>query len=247
MRDMANPPADGGLADMPPLEQLSSNGLVLLLCGDAERAASWAGGLDRAGFPVDTVAQLSRDQARVGAADVLVLDIPTRLAEAATTIRWWRDGGLTAYVLALVAADDGTAASVCVDAGADAWANRECSTRELIARVRALIRRARHIQPRDTICIGDIHIDLGSHTVKRNHIPVLLSPLEYALLSTIARRKGSVISRDELMADVWQQRQCQSAHVIDSAMFSLRRKIERDPARPRHLLTVRSVGYLMPH
>jgi DNA-binding response OmpR family regulator len=137
MRDMANPPADGGLADMPPLEQLSSNGLVLLLCGDAERAASWAGGLDRAGFPVDTVAQLSRDQARVGAADVLVLDIPTRLAEAATTIRWWRDGGLTAYVLALVAADDGTAASVCVDAGADAWANRECSTRELIARVRA--------------------------------------------------------------------------------------------------------------
>jgi len=224
----------------------TSNGLVLLLSGDAARAATWMDGLDRAGFPVDSGDPLCRDQTRVGAADVLVLDISGSVSDTVTSIRWLRDGGLAAYILALVQPGDVAAVLQCLDAGADACANRDCSVRELTARIRALVRRTRRTHVGDVIQIGDVCIDLLSHTVRREQRRIALSPLEYALLLAIARRRGSVVSRDELLADVWGASTYRNGHVIDSAITCLRRKIERDPTRPQHVITVRSVGYLIP-
>ncbi|HJQ37894.1 MAG TPA: response regulator transcription factor, partial [Thermoanaerobaculia bacterium] len=112
---------------------------------------------------------------------------------------------------------------------------------ELLARVEALLRR---VTPRAAAeRIGEIEIDRSSRTVTCDGNPVDLAPKEYDLLLALADRNGAVVSRLELMRQVWGYSDAVITRTIDTHVAELRRKLERDPAKPRHLLTVRKVGY----
>ena len=127
--------------------------------------------------------------------------------------------------------------------GADDYVVKPFSLAELLARVKAILRRASRSIPSASRRFGDITVDLGTHEVRRDGILVALRPKEYDLLVALLSREGRVASRAELLEEVWRYEPDVYSRTVDIHMAELRRKLESDPAQPRHLLTVRKTGY----
>jgi two-component system alkaline phosphatase synthesis response regulator PhoP len=127
--------------------------------------------------------------------------------------------------------------------GADDYVVKPFSLAELLARVRAILRRSTRAAPSAAHRFGDITIDLGTHEVRREGVLVGLRPKEYDLLVALLAREGRVASRAELLEEVWRYEPDVYSRTVDIHMAELRRKLEPDAARPRHLLTVRKTGY----
>jgi two-component system alkaline phosphatase synthesis response regulator PhoP len=127
--------------------------------------------------------------------------------------------------------------------GADDYVVKPFSLAELLARVQAILRRSSRTGPAPAQRFGDITVDLGTHEVHREGAAVALRPKEYELLVALLSREGRVASRAELLEEVWRYEPDVYSRTVDIHMAELRRKLEPDPARPRHLLTVRKTGY----
>lgn len=127
--------------------------------------------------------------------------------------------------------------------GADDYVVKPFSLAELLARVKAILRRSSRPAASSTRRFGEITVDLGTHEVLREGEPVALRPREYDLLVALLAREGRVASRAELLEEVWRYEPDVYSRTVDIHMAELRRKLEPDPARPRHLLTVRKTGY----
>src|SRR5690606_14194017 len=122
-------------------------------------------------------------------------------------------------------------------------------TLELLARIRALLRRGGEsangvVRLPSRIHFGRVQIDTSARTVERNGEEVQLSPKEFDLLIALFQRKGEIASRGELLDEVWQYANSSvMTRTVDIHIAELRRKLEEDPARPRHIITVRKAGY----
>ncbi len=133
-----------------------------------------------------------------------------------------------------------------LDLGADDYLTKPFGIGELLARLRVAARHlARHEGGQDEarILIGDLSIDLAAHRVVRANEEIHLTPIEYQLLTTLARHRGKVITHRQLLREVWGAAHVESPQYLRIYMRALRRKIEADPARPRWLLTEIGVGY----
>src|SRR6185503_1718374 len=117
------------------------------------------------------------------------------------------------------------------------------STAELVARVRALLRRSSGMLAERTLEIGALRIDPGRRTVERDGRPITVTTLEFDLLYFLASRPGRVFSREALMEQVWGSDRVVDDRSIDSLVSRLRRKLEQDPSSPRYLQTVWGAGY----
>ncbi len=132
-----------------------------------------------------------------------------------------------------------------LDAGADDYLTKPFGTAELLARIRAHLRRQ---QPgsgtQDHLFeFGGICVDFSLRTVTRDKLPVHLSPIEYRLLSVLARNAGKVLTHRQLLQDVWGPNHSESNHYLRIYMANLRQKLEPLPAQPQHFLTETGVGY----
>jgi DNA-binding response OmpR family regulator len=132
--------------------------------------------------------------------------------------------------------------------GADDYVTKPFGLMELLARIDALLRRARQgdVQRRPTgsvIAFGDVRADPSTRGVLRAGAPVSLRPKEFDLLVALARRNGHVVSRLELLREVWGYDDSVMSRTVDTHVAELRRKLEPDPANPRHILTVLKGGY----
>jgi two-component system response regulator MtrA len=127
---------------------------------------------------------------------------------------------------------------------ADQYVTKPFRLLELLERVKSMLRRgeARPNAPR-IIEFGDIVVDTASRTVSREGEPVSLTPKAYKLLCALVQRGGAVASRNELLREVWGHRGFVPTRTVDSHMAEIRRKLEADPAHPRHFVTVWKVGY----
>jgi len=191
------------------------------------------------------------ETARSSKPDLVILDVMLPKIDGYEICRILRRE-MTVPILMLTAKIEETDRVVGLEVGADDYVTKPFSMRELMARVRAMLRRTEMMKREATsgadaspscFKIDDFEIDTSRHKVSRGGVAVELSRMEFALLDFLARNKGQVFSRDHLLQKVWGYDYAGDTRTVDVHVSWLRRKIEADPARPRHLLTVRGVGY----
>ena len=129
-----------------------------------------------------------------------------------------------------------------LESGADDYMTKPFKPKELVARIRARLRRT-ETAPSEMIEVGDLSIDVAEHTVKRGDEEISLTPLEFDLLVQMARKPGQVFSREELLENVWGYRHASDTRLVNVHVQRLHAKIEQDPEEPQIVLTVRGVGY----
>jgi len=185
--------------------------------------------------------------ARASGPDLVILDLMLPEKSGYEVLRELRGGGDRMPVLILTARTEERDVVLGFDSGADDYVTKPFSTLELLARVRALLRRSRHetemaIPLPETF--GDVEVDVASRVVQRAGEVVDLTPKEFDLLAALLRRRGAVASRNELLSEVWQYGNVDVAtRTVDVHIAELRRKLEEDPSNPEHILTVRKAGY----
>ena len=133
-----------------------------------------------------------------------------------------------------------------LDAGADDYVSKPFGVGELLARMRVALRHAAHAGSdpgESTFSVSDLHVDLGRRQVVVAGNTVHLTPIEYRLLATLIRHAGKILTHKHILTEVWGPNQTDQAQYLRVYVAQLRRKLERDPARPRYLLTEPGVGY----
>ena len=129
-----------------------------------------------------------------------------------------------------------------LESGADDYVVKPFKPRELVARVRARLRRTEDPPP-ELVQIGDLNIDVAGHSVRRDQTMISLTPLEFELLVCLARKPWQVFSREQLLEQVWGYRHSADTRLVNVHVQRLRAKVEIDPDLPQVVLTVRGVGY----
>jgi two-component system, OmpR family, response regulator MtrA len=218
---------------------------LLLVEDDAAVARAVARGLERAGFAV-TVAGDGRhglDAFCAGDFDLVVLDLVLPDVDGIDVCRRIRRDSLVP-VLMMSGRSDTLDIVIALEVGADDYVRKPCEMAELVARVRALLRRpeARVAEER-VIRAGPLEIDTGAFTVGLNGEPVSLSPTEFRLLVELARESGKAFARQDLLERVWGYDYLGDSRIVDMAIRRLREQIEVDPPNPTLIQTVRGIGY----
>jgi DNA-binding response OmpR family regulator len=182
--------------------------------------------------------------------DLIVLDLMLPGMDGYRVLRTLRDEGRAVPVLILTARGEEADKVLGFRLGADDYVTKPFGVLELLARIEALIRRTRHWRgaapaPAAPVIerFGDVEVDIGARTVRRQGERVELTPKEFDLLIALLRRQGRVTSRNELLRAVWGYSASVVSRTVDTHVAELRRKLEPDAAAPRHILTVWKVGY----
>jgi DNA-binding response OmpR family regulator len=156
-----------------------------------------------------------------------------------------REAGVEAPIIMLTAKGEEIDRVVGLELGADDYITKPFSLRELLARVKAVLRRAQK-QPASglsAVCIGLLQVDFEAYHASSSAGEVTLSHREFEVLRHLWERKKQTVSRDQLLTDVWGYDESISTRSIDNFILKLRQKIEKDPSHPQHILTVHGIGY----
>ena len=176
--------------------------------------------------------------------DLVVLDLMLPKLSGYELCRRLREQGIHTPILMLTARGEEADRVLGLDLGADDYVTKPFSVRELMARIRALLRRGVQlaILP-DELRFDDVCVDFRRYEARKGGVGVPLAPKEFGLLRYLAARDGEVVSRDELLDAVWGYEATPTTRTVDNHVAALRAKLERDPSAPQHLLTVHGVGY----
>jgi DNA-binding response OmpR family regulator len=176
--------------------------------------------------------------------DLIVLDLMLPGLSGYEICQKLRDDGDSVLILMLTARGEETDRILGLDLGADDYVTKPFSIRELKARVRALLRRAEAASaPLDTLSFGDVEVDFPQYVARKGGEPVEMTPKEYGVLRYLASRAGEVVSRYQLLEEVWGYGKFPTTRTVDNHIAALRAKLEDDPSEPRYLQTVHRVGY----
>ena len=175
--------------------------------------------------------------------DLLILDIMMPKADGITVLKKLRASGKNMPVLLLTAKDAVSDRVAGLDAGADDYLTKPYAFSELLARIRALLRRNGDIKS-DVLTAGDLKLELSTHRVKRGDVEIELSSKEFALLESFMRNKGKVLTRAQLETQVWDYGFTGGSNVIDVYIRYLRKKID-EPFQQKLIHTVRGSGYVL--
>jgi len=176
--------------------------------------------------------------------DLILLDVVLPKMDGYDVCRELRAAGITYPILMLTSKKTETDKVVGLELGADDYITKPFSIRELLARIKAHLRRSREQKVQsESISFGDIVVDFKKMEAKKGGKEVKLSVRELEVLKFFIEHEGEVISRDTLLDKVWGYEQYPTTRTIDNYILSLRKKIEDDIKTPRHLLTVHTAGY----
>jgi two-component system, OmpR family, KDP operon response regulator KdpE len=196
-----------------------------------------------AGYTVDTAATAKEALMKAGMRppDAIVLDLllpDSRGTDVCRELRSW----YAAPIVVLSAIGEEREKVDALDAGADDYVTKPFSGDELLARLRAVLRRVSP-SPEMVLSLGDLRIDLEKRAVTMNGSQILLTPIEYDLLRVLAQNQGKLMTHPALLREVWGPAFQEESNYLHVHISHLRRKIEPDPARPRYLLNQPGVGY----
>jgi DNA-binding response OmpR family regulator len=219
---------------------------VLLADDEPDIVAPVTYALQRAGYDVDAVddGSAALAAARATSYDAVILDVMMPKLSGTEVCRRLRAESSVPIIM-LTAKDAEVDRVVGLEIGADDYVTKPFSVRELVSRVGALLRRREldRAESGPALQVGGITLDLPRHEVRVDGRAVLLTPSEFKLLALLAERPGQVYSRTQLLEHLWQSPHIGTPRACDVHISNLRRKVERDPAHPERILTVREIGY----
>lgn len=182
--------------------------------------------------------------------DLVILDLSLPDGDGLDLMRRLRAGGDATLILVLTAKGRQDAKVLGLRGGADDYVTKPFDLEELLARVEVLFRRVRPVEDSElpradggTVSIGEVEVDVPARAVRRRGEDVVVSRIGFDLLLALLRRRGAVVSRAELMRDVWGYGEDVVSRTLDTHIFELRRLIEPDPGSPSHIRTVWRIGY----
>jgi two-component system KDP operon response regulator KdpE len=221
--------------------------LVLLVEDEAPMRKFLRAFLSGAGYRIEEAA--AGEQALTLAAqnppDVVILDLGLPDMDGQEVLHKLRDW-LKAPIIILSVRNQDVQKITALDHGADDYLIKPFSTGELLARIRVALRHTAQLQNGNEAPVfeaGDLKVDLAARRVFVKNLEIHLTRIEYRLLTTLMRHVGKVLTHQFLLAEVWGPHQAENTQHLRVFMAGLRRKIEADPAQPRHLLTEQGVGY----
>jgi len=225
---------------------------ILVVDDERNLADTFAYNLRKEGFDVETAGEgyAAVEAVQAQHPDAVILDVMLPGIDGLEVCRRIRRTN-SVPILMLTARGEEMDRVVGLEIGADDYLSKPFSMRELMARVRALLRRKEMIREElgtvtvpagEVLIAGDLRIDVGAHTVSRGDEPVDLTPKQFALLETLVRHRGQVLSAEQLLELVWGYTDTDT-RTVAVHMRSLRTRIEDDPSHPLRIETVRGVGY----
>jgi DNA-binding response OmpR family regulator len=178
--------------------------------------------------------------------DLIILDLMLPKMNGYELCRKVRHEGITTPILMLTARGEEMDRVLGLDLGADDYVTKPFSVPELLARIRAIIRRIQKAKTGDLpgdLKFGEVSVDFKCFEARKGDEVLDMSRKEFGILRLLAARAGEVITRDELLDEVWGYDQYPTTRTVDNHIALLRTKLEDDPSKPRHLITVHGVGY----
>jgi DNA-binding response OmpR family regulator len=219
---------------------------ILIIEDNSELAAGIRHNLEIEGYTVDIALDglSGLEQVRAQSPDLVILDLMLPGLHGFDVLEAIRKESRRTQVLILSARGEEADVVRGFRLDADQYVTKPFRLLELLERVKSMLRRAElRADPPRNIVFGDIEIDTASRSVLRCGQPVSLTPKAYKLLCALVQRAGAVATRNELLREVWGHRGFVPTRTVDSHMAEIRRKLEADPAHPRHFVTVWKVGY----
>jgi two-component system alkaline phosphatase synthesis response regulator PhoP len=196
------------------------------------------------GYAVEVAAdgQTAVERAHGASFDLILLDIMLPRKDGFAVCRELRQTGVKTPIILLTARALEAEKVLGLELGADDYVTKPFSPLELCARIKAVLRRTAGDEPE--VCrFGDVEVDFERCLARRSGSPVELTPLEFKVLATLLRARGRLLSREQLIAEVWGIGTAITDRVVDNHILNLRRKLEDKPAEPQYLLSVRGLGY----
>ena len=184
------------------------------------------------------------DVALEGSFDLILLDVMLPSLNGFEVCKKLRKEKISTPIIILTARGEEVDKVVGLEIGADDYVTKPFSIRELIARIHAHLRRQENLlQPKEIFEINDAKIDFTKFETTKNGKNIDLTPLEYKVLQYFIQKPDQVISRDELIENVWKYEAQITTRTIDNHILKLRKLVETDPRKPKHFITVHGVGY----
>ena len=235
-----------GHANRPASSGALSPKKVLVVDDEPTLVATLKYNLEREGYQVISASdgESALSTARAGKPDLVVLDVMLPGLDGFEVCRLLRRES-NAPILMLTAKGDEVDKVVGLELGADDYVTKPFSMRELVARVRALLRRADAppAAEREVVSAGDLQVDMRSRQVVLRGAPLAMKPKEYDLLLFFLRNRGKAFTREQLLNQIWGYDFAGDTRTVDVHIRWLREKVEDEPAKPTRLITVRGVGY----
>ena len=220
---------------------------ILLIEDNRDYAATLRANLEREGYDVSVAANgvEGLDLAKRTAPDLIILDLMLPAMNGFTVLQRLRDEGREAPVLIMTALGTEEEKLRGFGLGADDYVVKPCGLLEILARVRALLKRASGLAagPRAETQLGDLTIDFGARVVRRGDTEIGLRPKEFDLLAALVRHKGRVVSRADLLREVWGYAAGTESRTVETHLAALRERLGDDPQAPKYIVTVRGAGY----
>ena len=176
--------------------------------------------------------------------DIILLDVMLPLMSGLDVCRTLRNRGVETPILMLTARGEEMDKVVGLEVGADDYVTKPFSIAELLARVRAHLRRAtRQVAQIDSFTFGDVELNFKKYTARKGGEALELSAREFEIMHYLIRHRGETVTRDQLLDEVWGYDSTPITRTVDNHIARLRQKIEQDPSEPQHIITVHRLGY----
>lgn len=217
---------------------------ILIVEDDKDIALGLEEDLTHHGFQVETVGdgEKALRRSRECHWDLIILDLMLPRKDGFEVCKELRQDGIRTPIIMLTAKTHEAEKIFGLEIGADDYITKPFSPRELRARIHAVLRRTSG-ESLETYQFGDCEVDFDRGEVRRSGKPIDLSALEFRLLTAFIRRRGRVLSREQLIDDAWGPAIVVTERVVDTHILNLRKKIEPVPAKPRYICSVRGMGY----